>query len=89
MSAHFYVTPAFGSEHYSAAQKKLLKETFVMGAVESLPLSVVVCQGLVQHAGSEWRSEHCICYYSYTDLENCELPDGTAFAYGESIAFGA
>lgn len=71
----------------SAARKKLLTEPFLVEAVEIPPKSVFAGHGYVLQAGSELRSEHCIRYYSCLIPENHNLPDSTAFRYGDCIAF--
>lgn len=71
--------------YYSAA-RKLLRKAIVMEAVEILLGYVFVGLRSVQHAGREWRSEHCICYRSYLASENRDPLDDIASVYGGSSA---
>lgn len=90
MSAHPYVTS--GSRlyvHYSGAEKKLLREEFVMKKVESPPTSDFMDRGYVQHAESEWRRDHCIRHHSYLVLKKHNRRDAIAFAYTDSMALGS
>lgn len=80
VGTHLYVPP--GSRlfvHYSTARKNLLKEAFVMEAVEIPPRSVFAGRGYVQHAESEWCGEQCPSYHGHPTAENHDLPDAIAF----------
>lgn len=90
MSAHLYATLSFPLYvHHTAAPKKLLREAYVMEAVELPPRSVFVSHGLVQHASSEWRGEHYNSHHSYLTPGIHDLSDATACAHGGSTALVA
>lgn len=72
--------------HYSAARGRLLRETFVIGALGFQPRAVVFTRRYVQRAGSKWDGYYGIPYHSYVIPENHELLDAIAFAYGDSIS---
>lgn len=65
VNAHFYVTSSFHLYvQHSGARKRLFKEAFVMDEVKIPPFFVIVGHGYVEHAGRDWRGEHCIRYCS-------------------------
>lgn len=74
---------------YSAAEKKFLKEAFVMESVQIPHTYVFFGHGCIHHADSERRSEHYICCHSYLSSGNHDLPDALALAYKDSTALGA
>lgn len=87
VGAHLYVFLGLNlCVHYDGAQKKLLREVVIMEEAEVLPAPVFVGHGYVQQAGHEWRSEHCIWYLIYLNLEIGDLQDAVAFDYEESTA---
>lgn len=87
VSANLYVTPGpHLSVQYSAACKKLMRETTVMEVVEVHSRPIFVGNEYVQHAGSVWRGEHFIRYHSYPIPKSHDLRDGIGLAYEGSIA---
>lgn len=60
-----------------------------MKAVETPPGSVLAGHGCVQHAGSQWRSEHCIRYQSFLVPRKLDLPDAIVSDFEGSLALRA
>lgn len=87
VNARFYIAPRSDLYvNYSIARKKLLRETFLIEAVQISPGSVFTGHGYVQHAGGERRGEHCTRYHSLLIPENIDLQNGIAFVFDGSVA---
>lgn len=87
VSAHLLVT--WGSHlyvNYSSAQKKLVKNAFLIEEVNISPTCVHVGHGYVPQTGSVSRGERCVWYHSYLLQKNHDLPSEIAFPYGTSTA---
>lgn len=74
VSGRLCVTPGSHScVHYGAARMKLLREIYLMEAVETTPRSVFVGHRYVQPAGGKWCDEHFIGFHSCLTLESQDL----------------